>query len=156
MLTVRNGARAKRLCAQTARLDSWCRISAHVNYTPLGFSFNGSLRFRWQLQNCGLLTIRQGCQQHDLAVWKLQCIVMGCHPQRLVSAMCPLVHSSGFRSNSGSFRHVGGRCAERRRTVLKVVPSKRRVSLLIGINAAPRLLVDRFDGTWVGTGMWFP
>jgi len=32
------------------------------------------------LQNGGLLTLRQGCQQHDLAIWKLQCIVMRRYP----------------------------------------------------------------------------
>jgi hypothetical protein len=41
--------------------------------------FNGSLWFRWQLQNRDLLVLTQPCQQHDLAICKFQRIVMRGH-----------------------------------------------------------------------------
>jgi hypothetical protein len=43
----------------------------------LGFDLNRSPWLRWQLENCSFLTFSQTCQEHDLAVWKFQCIVMG-------------------------------------------------------------------------------
>jgi hypothetical protein len=43
----------------------------------LGFDLNRSPWLRWQLENGSFLTFSQACQEHNLAVWKLQCIVMG-------------------------------------------------------------------------------
>jgi hypothetical protein len=43
----------------------------------LGFDLNRSPWLRWQLENCSFLTFSQTCQEHDLAVWKFQRIVMG-------------------------------------------------------------------------------
>jgi hypothetical protein len=52
------------------------KISAHVGCAPLGFRFRGGLWFSRQLENCGLLTLTQRRQEHDLAIWKLEGIVM--------------------------------------------------------------------------------
>jgi hypothetical protein len=54
--------------------------SAYVGCPPLGFGLNDSLWLRWQLKNRGLLTLTQACQEHDLTVWKFQCIVMSDDP----------------------------------------------------------------------------
>jgi hypothetical protein len=43
----------------------------------LGFDLNRSPWLRWQLENGSFLTFSQTCQEYNLAVWKLQCIVMG-------------------------------------------------------------------------------
>jgi len=51
-----------------------------VNGAPLGLRFNGSLWFRWQLQNRGSLALTQRCQEHDPAVRKFQRIVMCRNP----------------------------------------------------------------------------
>jgi hypothetical protein len=53
-----------------------CENSAYVGYAPLGFSLDASLWLHWQLKNRSLLTLTQRCQQHDLAVGKLQRIMM--------------------------------------------------------------------------------
>jgi hypothetical protein len=42
----------------------------------LGFNLNRSPWLRWQLENCSFLISFQTCQEHDLAVWKFQRIVM--------------------------------------------------------------------------------
>jgi hypothetical protein len=47
------------------------KISAHVGCAPLGFRFRGGLWFSRQLENCGLLTLTQRRQEHDLAIRKL-------------------------------------------------------------------------------------
>src|SRR5215471_2006518 len=51
--------------------------SAHKCGPPLGFDLNRSPWLRWQLENGSFLTLFQTCQEYDLTVWKLQCIVMG-------------------------------------------------------------------------------
>src|SRR5438067_3028600 len=51
-------------------VEFWCERSGYVSDAPLGLSFNGSLWFRWQLQNCGLLALTQCCQKHRAAVRK--------------------------------------------------------------------------------------
>jgi hypothetical protein len=53
-----------------------CERLTYVSRALLGLRFNGSLWFRWQLQNRGLLTFAQAGQQHDLAIGKFQRIVM--------------------------------------------------------------------------------
>jgi len=57
-------------------VEFWCERSGYVSDAPLGLSFNGSLWFRWQLQNCGLLALTQCCQKHRAAVRKFQRVVM--------------------------------------------------------------------------------
>src|SRR6516165_8010756 len=47
------------------------KISAHVGCAPLSFRFRGGLWFSRQLENCGLLTLTQRRQEHDLAIRKL-------------------------------------------------------------------------------------
>jgi hypothetical protein len=47
------------------------KISAHVGCAPLGFRFRGGFWFGRQLENCGLLTLTQQRQEHDLAIRKL-------------------------------------------------------------------------------------
>ena len=47
------------------------KISAHVRCAPLGFRFRDGLWFGRQLENCGLLTLTQRRQEHDLAIRKL-------------------------------------------------------------------------------------
>ena len=54
----------------------WCEPLGYVSHAPLGLSFNDSLRFRRQLKNRGLLALTQRCQEHDLAIGKLQGVVM--------------------------------------------------------------------------------
>ena len=51
--------------------------SAHKCGPPLGFDLNRSPWLRWQLENGSFLTLFQTCQEYNLTVWKLQCIVMG-------------------------------------------------------------------------------
>src|SRR5215469_7595547 len=51
--------------------------STHKCGSPLGFDLNRSPWLRWQLENGSFLTLSQTCQEYNLAVWKLQCIVMG-------------------------------------------------------------------------------
>jgi hypothetical protein len=46
----------------------------------LGCDLNRSPWLRLQLENCSFLTFSQTCQEHDLAVWKFQRIVMGGDP----------------------------------------------------------------------------
>src|SRR5262249_25159744 len=53
-----------------------CENPPHVARPPLSFSLDANLWLRWQLKNRGLLTLTQRCQQHDLAVGKLQRIMM--------------------------------------------------------------------------------
>ena len=55
------------------------RWSDYVSEAPMGLSFNGGLWFRRQLQNRGLLTLTQRCQEHDPAIRKFQRIVMRCN-----------------------------------------------------------------------------
>jgi len=60
-------------------MDEWplgCR-STHVGYSFLRLGLNGSFWSRRQLKNRSLLIFGQECQKHDLAVRKLQRIVMG-------------------------------------------------------------------------------
>src|SRR3974377_2377591 len=52
------------------------KTSAHVGCAPLGFRFRGGLWFGRQLENCRLLTLTQRRQEHDLAIGKLQSVVM--------------------------------------------------------------------------------
>jgi hypothetical protein len=54
----------------------WCEQLGYVSHVPLGLSFNGSLRFRRQLQNGRLLALKQSCQERDPAIRKFQRIVM--------------------------------------------------------------------------------
>src|SRR6516164_3666123 len=64
---------------KSVRLRAGChRVnnSAHVSRPPLGFELNDSLWLRRQLKNRGLLTLAQRCQEHDLAIRKLQRVVM--------------------------------------------------------------------------------
>ena len=58
----------------TGRSYSW---SSYVGCTPFSFCLNGRLGLRRQLKNRSLLTLAQERQEHDLAVWKFQCVVMG-------------------------------------------------------------------------------
>ncbi len=53
-----------------------CQVSADVGCAPLGFRFHGGLWLRRQLKNCGLLTLTQRRQEHDLAIGKFQGVVM--------------------------------------------------------------------------------
>jgi ubiquinone/menaquinone biosynthesis C-methylase UbiE len=53
-----------------------CERSTYVSHALLGLRFNGTLWFRRQLQNRGLLTFAQAGQEHDLAIWKFQRVVM--------------------------------------------------------------------------------
>ena len=58
------------------RVAFWCEQLGYVSHAPLGLSFNGSLWFRRQLQNRGLLALIQSCQESDPAIRKFQRIVM--------------------------------------------------------------------------------
>jgi hypothetical protein len=58
------------------RCRTLVRWLAYVGHAPLGLSFNGSLWFRWQLQNRGPLALTQCCQQHNPAIRKFQRIAM--------------------------------------------------------------------------------
>jgi hypothetical protein len=52
------------------------KISAHVGCAPLSLEFHAALWFGRQLKNCGLLTLTQRGQEHDLAIGKFQGVVM--------------------------------------------------------------------------------
>src|SRR5499427_10581238 len=73
--------------------------STHKCGSPLGFDLNRSPWLRWQLENGGFLTFSQTCQEYNLAVWKLQCIVMGgglslliCRKMAVVCSIVRLCH----------------------------------------------------------------
>jgi hypothetical protein len=64
-------ARSRLRANPRAIFDLALKISAHVGCAPLDFRFRGGLWFGRQLKNCGLLTLTQRRQEHDLAIRKL-------------------------------------------------------------------------------------
>ena len=68
-------------CLPTALLTigSTAQPTAQSSWTArlVGGPFLGFLRLRWQLQHRCLLSLYQGCQKNDFAVWEFQRVVVG-------------------------------------------------------------------------------
>jgi hypothetical protein len=53
----------------------WLVVSRRIP-RALGGRLSGSFWLGWQLKNRGLLTFAEVRQQHNLTVWKLDCVMM--------------------------------------------------------------------------------